>query len=38
MKRNLIVLLTILVCSLTACKPGQKKERGRYGKRNEAED
>ena len=26
MKRNLIVLLTILVCSLTACKPGQKKE------------
>ena len=30
MKRNLIVLLTILVCSLTACKPGQKK--------NEAED
>ena len=26
MKRNLIVLLTILVCGLTACKPGQKKE------------
>lgn len=26
MKRNLIVLLTILVCCLTACKPGQKKE------------
>ena len=26
MKRKLIVLLTILVCSLTACKPGQKKE------------
>lgn len=25
MKRNLIVLLTILVCGLTACKPGQKK-------------
>ena len=37
MKRNLIVLLTILVCGLTACKPGQKK-RGKYGKRNEAED
>ena len=34
MKRNLIVLLTILVCGLTACKPGQKK----YGKRNEIED
>ena len=26
MKRNLIVLLTILVCGLTACKPGQKKD------------
>ena len=26
MKRNLIVLLTILVCGLAACKPGQKKE------------
>ena len=26
MKRNLIVLLTILVCGLTACKPGLKKE------------
>ena len=25
-ERNLIVLLTILVCGLTACKPGQKKE------------
>lgn len=36
MKRNLIVLLTILVCGLTACKPGQKKEE--IWKRNEAED
>ena len=26
MKRNLIVLLTILVCSLAACKPAQNKE------------
>lgn len=26
MKRNLIVLLTILLCSLTACKSGQKKD------------
>lgn len=26
MKRNLIVLLTILACGLTACKPGQKKD------------
>lgn len=26
MKRNLIVLLTILACSLTACKSGQKKD------------
>ena len=26
MKRNLIVLLTILVCGLPACKPGQKKD------------
>lgn len=25
MKRNIIVLLTILFCSVTACKPGQKK-------------
>ena len=25
MKRNLIVILTILACSLVACKPGQKK-------------
>ena len=37
MKRNLIVILTILACSLVACKPGQK-ERRKYGKRNEAED
>ena len=29
MKRNLIVLLTILVCGLTACKPGQKKDGNR---------
>ena len=26
MKRNLIVILTILACSLVACKPGQKKD------------
>lgn len=26
MRRNLIVLLTILACGLVACKPGQKKE------------
>ena len=26
MKRNLIVLLTILLCGLTACKSGQKKD------------
>ena len=26
MKRNLILLLTILVCGLTACKPGKNKE------------
>ena len=37
MKRNLIVLLTILVCGLTACKPGQKKEKI-MEKENEAED
>ena len=35
MKRNLIVILTILACSLVACKPG---ERRKYGKRNEVED
>src|SRR3712207_1690815 len=27
MKRHLIVLLTILICSLAACKSGQKKDR-----------
>ena len=26
MKRNFIVLLTILACALTGCKPGQKKD------------
>lgn len=26
MKRNLIVILTILACNLVACKPGQKKD------------
>ena len=27
MKRNFIVLLTILICSVTACQSGQKKDR-----------
>ena len=34
MKRNLIVLLTILACGLQT----GTKERRKYGKRNEAED
>lgn len=39
MKRNLIVLLTILVSGLRSdCLQAGTKERGRYGKRNEAED
>lgn len=37
MKRNLIVILTILACSLVACKPGQKKD-GNMEKENEVED
>ena len=27
MKRNFTVLLTILICSVTACQSGQKKDR-----------
>ena len=37
MKRNLIVLLTILVLRFDCLQAGTK-ERGKYGKRNEAED